>query len=36
MLARKCEISHWMPCGADGWVDRPTDVQSQGKNFLDE
>ena len=27
-LARKCEISHQFPCGADGWVDRQMDVQS--------
>ena len=19
-LARKCEIEHWCPCGADGWA----------------
>ena len=24
-LARRCKISHWLPCGTDGWVGGGTD-----------
>ena len=39
ILARKCDISNWFSCGADGSggrTDRPTDVRSGDyQNFLD-
>ena len=28
-LARKCEISHQLPCDAYGWVDQQMDVHVQ-------
>ena len=32
-LARKCEISPWLPSGADGWVDRQTDGHATTKSL---
>jgi len=35
LLARKCEISHWLPCGAEGLVDGRTDGRTFARNFSD-
>ena len=32
-LAKKCEISHWLPCEAVGWEDRHTDCHATTKSL---
>ena len=35
LLARKCEISHWLYCGAEEQVEGWTDGRTFAQNFLD-
>ena len=34
ILARKCDISHWFPCGTDRRTGGQTDVRSRSYQFL--